>query len=159
MLGSQPGLTIVGADDIEPGFASTQAQAQAWENAYLAAAATKTLIFNGSADGCPDGFGDLRAPCSRGYTEQGLYNLAHNVQDPTYRIDVTPQIYSPSMAAQWANVDKTGGGQLTIAGTLTEHALAPRTYSAANGWAALYYAIGSITRTPHVPAASDITNG
>jgi hypothetical protein len=158
-LGSQPGLTIVGADDVEPGFASTQAQAQAWENAYLAAASTKTLIFNGSADGCPDGFGDVGARCSKGYTEQGLYDLAHKVQDPTYRIDVTPQIYTPSMAAQWANIDKTGGGQLTIAGALTEHALASDTYSAANGWAALYYAVGSVTRSPHISGVSDITNG
>ena len=81
------------------------------------------------------------------------------MQHPTYRIDVTPQIYSPSIAAQWANIDKTGGGRLSIAGALTEHALAPDTYSAANGWAALYYAVGSLTRTPRIAAASDIANG
>jgi len=159
LLRPQPDLTIVGADDIEPDFASTQAQAQAWENAYLAAASTKTLIFNGSADGCPDGFGALGARCSKGYTEHGLNDLAHKVSNAAYRIEATPQIYSPSMAAQWADIDKTGGGQLSIAGVLTEHALASNTYSSADGWAALYYAIASVTRTPHIAAASDITTG
>lgn len=159
MLGSQPGLTIVGADDIEPGFASTQEQAQTWVNTYLQAASTKTLIFNGSADGCPDGFGDIDASCSNGYTQQGIYDLAHTVADPSYQIDVVPQIYSPSMAAQWANIDRTGGGSLTFVGALTEHALAPDTYTSPNGWAALYYAVGSLTRVPTIAAASDITNG
>ena len=159
MLGSEPALTIVGADDIEPGFASTQAQAQAWVNTYLHAASTKTLIFNGSADGCPDGFGDIGAACSNGYTQQGIYDLAHKVADPGYRIDVVPQVYAPSFAAQWANIDRTGGGQLTFAGALTQHALASDTYSSSNGWAALYYAVGSLTLVPHIAAASDITNG
>ena len=68
-------------------------------------------------------------------------------------------MYSPSMAAQWANIDKTGGGQISFAGALTENALAPTTYTSANGWAALYYAVGSLTRTPQIAAASDITNG
>ena len=156
MLGSQPGLTIVGADDIEPDFASTQKQAQTWENAYLNAATTKTLIFNGSADGCADGFGDTNGACSKGFTQQGLYNLAHNNLG---QIEAAPQVYSPSMAAQWANIDKTGGGQLSFAGALTEHALAPDTYTSANGWAALYYAVGSLTRNPQIAAASDITDG
>ncbi len=159
LLGSEPGLTIVGADDIEPDFASTQGQVQTWVTKYLAAASTKTLIFNGSADGCPDGFGDTGAVCSSGYTQQGIYDLAHNVALPGYRIDVAPQVYSPSMAAQWANIDKTGGGGLTFAGALTENALAPTTYTSANGWAALYYAVGSLTRDPHIAAASDITDG
>jgi hypothetical protein len=156
MLGSQPGLTIVGANDIEPDFASTQDQAQAWETAYLRAASTKTLIYNGSADGCPDGFGDIDTACSKGYTQQGIYNLAHNSSG---QILVAPQVYAPSMAAQWANIDKTGGGQLSFAGALTENALAPDTYTSANGWAALYFAVGSLTRDPHIAAASDITNG
>ena len=156
MLGSETGVTIVGANDIEPDFASTQQQAQTWENAYLKAATKKTLIFNGSADGCPDGFGDTGAACSKGFTQQGLYNLAHN---DLGQIEAAPQVYSPSMAAQWANIDRTGGGQLSFAGALTEHALAPTTYTSANGWAALYYAVGSLTRTPQIAAASDITNG
>jgi hypothetical protein len=156
LLGSETGVTLVGANDIEPDFASTQKQAQTWENAYLTAATTKTLIFNGSADGCADGFGDTNGACSKGFTQQGLYNLAHNNLG---QIEAAPQVYSPSMAAQWANIDKTGGGQLRFAGALTEHALAPDTYTSANGWAALYYAVGSLTRSPQIAAASDITNG
>ena len=109
MLGSETGVTLVGANDIEPDFASTQKQAQTWETAYLKAATKKTLIFNGSADGCPDGFGDTGAACSKGFTQQGLYNLAHNDQG---QIKAAPQVYSPSMAAQWANIDRTGGRQL-----------------------------------------------
>ena len=48
------------------------------ESAFLKAATKRTLIFNGSADGCPDEFGDTGAVCSKGFTQQGLYNLAHS---------------------------------------------------------------------------------
>lgn len=158
MLGSETGVTIIGADDIEPDFASTQHQALQWEHNFLSVVNQPTdapkLVFNGSADGCPDGFGATDQGCSSGWTQRGLYRLAHSGAD----IAAVPQVYGPSMAAEWANIDRTGGGGIAFAGALTEHALAPTTYSAANAWTALYYALGTRTRVPSVPAASDITD-
>ena len=155
LLTSAEGVTAIGANDIEPGFASTEAQALTWEKSYLGAANTKRLVFNGSADGCPDAFGATSAFCARDYTQRGLYQLA------TYRGQViaVPQVYGPSMAAQWANIDRVGGGRMRFGGVLTEHALAPDQYTPANGWTALYWALASVGRAPTLPAASDITNG
>lgn len=157
MLTTDPGLTFAGAADIEPGFASTQTQALTWEKNYLRAvtADRATLVFNGSADGCPDGFGVANTACDNSYTQQGLYRLAHYND----QVLAVPQIYGPSMAAQWANIDSTGGGGIVFGGALTEHALADTTYKPANGWAALHHAIGTLTRSPSLPAVSDITNG
>ncbi len=155
LLTSARGVTAVGANDIEPGFTGSQAQALTWEKSYLDAANTKRLIFNGSADGCPDAFGADSAFCARDYTQRGLYQLAHS----NGRVTAVPQIYGPSMAAQWANIDRVGGGRLRFGGVLTEHALAPDQYTPANGWAALYYALSSVGPPPTLPAVSDITTG
>ena len=157
MLGSQTGITLVGANDIEAGFASTQDQAQAWEDSYLTAAipGRDHLIYNGSADGCPDGFGQIRQGCANGWTQQGIYNLAYNAG----QVSVLPQIYGPSDAAKWANINKTGGNGLVFAGVLTQHQLDPSTYTPASGWTALTYAIDTLPQTGVIPAVSDIRNG
>jgi hypothetical protein len=99
------GVRVVGASDIEPGFFSTQAQAQQWEAAYLAAATAKELIFAGSADGCPTRFGATGGTCNYGWTEAQLNTLAGG-HDP--RIQALPQIYTSAQAAQWANIYATG---------------------------------------------------
>jgi hypothetical protein len=155
MLTSARGVTFTGADDIEPDFASTEAQALTWEQSYLGAANEKRLVFNGSADGCPDGFGQTSAACTRDYTQQGLYQLA----SLDGQVVALPQIYGPSMAAQWANIDRVGGGNIVFGGVLTEHALAPDSYTPPNGWAAMHYALGTLQVEPSLPAVSDITSG
>ncbi|HEY2296257.1 MAG TPA: hypothetical protein VGH43_00905 [Jatrophihabitans sp.] len=157
MLGSETGITLMGANDIEAGFASTQVQAQAWEDSYLAAAITDRdhLIYNGSADACPDGFGDIGQACAPGWTQQGIYDLAYNGG----QVSVLPEIYGPSDAAKWANIDQTGGSALDFAGVLTQHELDPSTYTPASGWSALTDAIGTLQSDPAIPAVSDIRNG
>jgi hypothetical protein len=155
----QPGLTVVGANDIEPNFFSTRAQAQGWEDAYLAAT-TANLIFNGSADGCSSTYGQPDRTCANGWTQQQIYDLAHNGT----RIQALPQVYNRFQAAQWANIDQTGGGGISFAGSLTEFQACPAASSAcpgasfrpAEGWAALQHAISTVVRSPKIPAAVDL---
>lgn len=158
LVAAHPGITIVGANDIEPGFASTRAQAQAWEDGYLAATSAN-LIFNGSADGCSSTFGEPRGACAYGWTQAQLFALAHNGT----RIQALPQVYDRYQAAQWANIDATGGGGLVFAGSLTEFQACPVTtkscpasYRPAEGWTALQHAISTVVRSPRIPAATDL---
>lgn len=154
------GLTVVGANDIEPGFASTWQQAHDWENAYLAATNAR-LIFNGSADGCPFGFGQPGETCAYGWTEQQIYDLMYRSDG---RIRALPQIYTSGMAAWWANIDATGGGKINFVGALTEYQLCPAassdcpspSFQPGQGWAALYRAIATVVDTPKIPAVTDL---
>jgi hypothetical protein len=153
------GVTIAGANDIEPGFAGGLTDAQDWEGAFLAAT-DAGLIFNGSADGCPTGFGHPGESCAYDWTERDLYGLAHADDG---RIHALPQIYNAGMAAQWANIDATGGGKIVFAGALTQAQVcasggdcALPTYAAAEGWAALYRAIATVVERPNIPAVTDL---
>jgi hypothetical protein len=146
------GVHVAGAADIEAGFVSTRAQAQTWEDAYLAAT-PEPLYYVGSADGCPSTFGATNATCRFGWTEKQYYALAHHGT----RIHVLPQVYTPANAVQWANIDATGGSGLTFAGALTERAAAPaQSQHPAQGWAALYRALSAHTDAPKVPAVVDL---
>jgi hypothetical protein len=157
------GVMAVGADDIEGGFFSTEAQAQAWETAYLGAASTKKLIFAGSADGCPTTFGATGQTCAFGWTQAQFYALAGG-KNPT-QIQALPQIYLPEQAVQWADIDVTGGRAISFAGALTEHAACPTAGSPGcgfvalppnQGWAALYLALAPLTASPAIAAVTDL---
>jgi len=147
------GVRVVGASDIEPGFFSTQAQAQQWEAAYLAAATTKSLIFAGSADGCPTRFGATAGTCNYGWTEAQLNTLAGGHDS---RIQALPQIYTSAQAAQWANIYATGGRRIVFAGALTEHAADPGQLIPQQGWARLYLALRSVQSGARLPAVVDL---
>ena len=145
------GVSVVGADDIESGFFSTEAQAEAWESGYIGAT-TKTLIFNGSADGCPFTFGGTTA-CTFGWTLLNYNHLAHSGS----RIQAVPQIYNAQQAVQWANIDAvSGGAPITFAGVLTEHATDPSTFTPAQGFAAAFHALSAVVASPSLPAVTDI---
>ena len=137
------GLTLVGANDIEANFASSEAQAEAWETAYLKKA-TGVLIFNGAASGCPTTPGVTKHRCSpvrddnhivKTWTQAQYYRLAHALS-PT-RIRALPQIYRSGQATQWANIDATGTKNIPFVGALTENAALPTTFTPAQGWTAL----------------------
>lgn len=158
------GVSVVGADDIEPLFFSTEPQAEQWEAAYLNAATTKKLIFVGSADGCPTTYGSTGGTCAAGWTEANINKLAGGL-DPT-RISAMPQIYTPALAVQWANIYATGGHTLSFAGALTEYAACPTGSSPGcnglaalpppQGWAALYHALSTVVPAPSLPAVADL---
>ncbi|MGH8963607.1 MAG: hypothetical protein ACRDWT_20845 [Jatrophihabitantaceae bacterium] len=148
-------LIVVGADDIEAGFASTELQAQQWENAYFAGTAAK-LIYNGDANDCPTTFGKTAGFCAYGWSQKQYYSLAHHGS----QVQVLPQVYFPTEAIKWADIDATGDGSehggLFFAGALTEHADSPWQLTAQQGWTALYRAISSVVATPTISHAVDI---
>ncbi|MCU1658907.1 MAG: hypothetical protein JWO57_3563 [Pseudonocardiales bacterium] len=157
------GITVVGANDIEGAFFSTEQEAEQWEAAYLAAATTQKLIFIGSADGCPTTFGSTGQTCSFGWTQANYYTLAGGL-DPSH-IQALPQIYLGDQATQWANIDATGGTGISFAGALTEHAACPTATSPgcsfaplkpSQGWAALYHAVSTVLTSPDLPVTSDL---
>ena len=114
-----PGITIAGANDIEPGFRATYTQTKAWLSGYLGATSAP-FVFNGSADGCAST--TINRGCNNGWTMAGLYNLA--VGAAPIRMLSLPQIYNYTMADQWKYISLTGvaKGQprINFAGTLTE---------------------------------------
>jgi hypothetical protein len=152
-LSAPANVTVIGANDIEANFASTETQAQAWEDAYFANT-TADLVFNGALNDCPTVFGD-RSTCGFGWTQKQYWNLAHHLEAGHNRTQVLPQIYFPVQAVQWANVVATGGG-LRFVGSLTEFAADSSTFRPAQGWAALYRALQWLVAAPHVPRAVDI---
>jgi hypothetical protein len=127
-------LSLVGAIDIEAGFAGTEADAETWESDYLDAAATQTLIFNGSADGCPAAAGAAGA-CDYGWTQAQYYALAGGANPSQIR--ALPQIYVTDQATQWANIDAIGGKGITFDGALTEYATCPTASAPGCAFAAL----------------------
>jgi hypothetical protein len=164
-----PGLTVVGANDIEStDFSGTKAQAVQWEQAYLAvdnaAGAVGNLIYNGSADGCPSSLGVTHRTCANGWTQADYYQLTHGLS--ASRIRALPQVYNSAQPVQWANIDATGGGAIQFAGSLTEHGDCPTgtapgcngltSATPTQGWRALYKALATVVAHPRIPAATDL---
>jgi hypothetical protein len=144
-------VRVAGANDIEAAFASTEAQAEAWENSYLATTSAD-LIENGDANDCPTTPGATGSTCAFGWTQRQYYQLAHRGT----RIRVLPQVFYPAEAAKWANIDATGGGGLVFAGALTQHSRDATQLAPAQGRAALYRAASGVAANPRVPFAVDI---
>ncbi|MEO6885438.1 MAG: fibronectin type III domain-containing protein, partial [Jatrophihabitantaceae bacterium] len=113
------GMTIAGANDIEPGFRANYANTKSWLDAYLKATGAP-FVFNGSADGCA--WTVTNHGCNNGWSMAGLYYLAAGAA-PT-RILNLPQIYNNTMAQQWKYISLTGveGEQprINFGGALTE---------------------------------------
>jgi hypothetical protein len=114
-----PGITIAGANDIEPGFRASYAQTKDWLGGYLAN--TKApFVFNGSADGCS--WTSINQGCNNGWRMAGLYHLAAGAA-PIRMLNL-PQIYNTTMAAQWKYISLTGiaagSPRINFGGTLTE---------------------------------------
>jgi hypothetical protein len=153
LLNAGPGVTVVGADDIESGFGTSKvSDALGWEAAYLKAT-TGPLIFNGSANGCPSAYG-ANGACGASWTQAQYYALAGGGN--TSRIHALPQIYNSAQAAQWANIDRVGGRGILFLGALTEHASVSSQFRPSEGWAAMYHGLSTLFSTPSVPAVTDL---
>ena len=113
------GITIAGADDIEPGFSANVASSRAWLSGYLGATGAP-FVFNGSADGCS--WTAINGSCNNGWTAADLYWLSGGAA-PARSISL-PQIYNNTMPKQWKYISLTGvaSGQSRIyfGGPLTE---------------------------------------
>ncbi|MDP9091364.1 MAG: fibronectin type III domain-containing protein [Actinomycetota bacterium] len=156
------GMTIAGANDIEPGFRATYAQTRAWLLGYLGAT-SPPFVFNGSADGCA--WTVPNQGCNNGWNMSGLYYLAAGAS-PVREINL-PQIYNTTMAAQWEYISLTGVGQRTprinFGGALTEYTACVQTNSCGsltgNGaWQALWNDLQSqpALRVPSLPYSTDL---
>jgi hypothetical protein len=148
------GVTVVGANDIEPGFAATEAQAQNWKSAFLANSGAE-LILNGSADGCPTTFGKTTGTCNNGWTPAQLKALYSGSQ-----VSALPQIYLQVQADQWANIAMASGSTTpNFVGTLTESAACGEkgcSWTPQRGWIALWDALTAAGVTPKLVYASDL---
>jgi hypothetical protein len=113
------GMTIAGANDIEPGFRASYSATKNWLTGYLSATSAP-FVFNGSADGCS--WSQTSRGCNNGWNMSGLYYLAAGAA-PIRMLNL-PQIYNTTMAAQWKYISLTGIAQnqprINFAGTLTE---------------------------------------
>ncbi|MBV9592167.1 MAG: hypothetical protein JO147_00005, partial [Actinobacteria bacterium] len=115
------GVEIIGANDMEPGFSGSMAQAADWLNGYLGATGASFLFF-GSADGCPTTLGATTGSCNYAWTLDGLYQLAFGASPQ--RSLAMPEIYVNAQARQWTNISLTGynatGRPVAYAGPMTE---------------------------------------
>jgi hypothetical protein len=156
------GIQIVGADDLEPDFGSGVSAAHRWVSGYLHAT-TAPLLYNGSADGCSTV--KLASACNNGWTSADIARLA-GLSAPS-RIAVLPQIYNPTMAAQWAQIDRTaiaiGHRALRFEGPLTENAACGSdpscpTMPSAAAWGALWAELrrNRATAVGSLPAQTDL---
>jgi hypothetical protein len=122
------GITIAGANDIEPGFRATYSATKSWLSGYLSAT-TAPFVFNGSADGCS--WTTTNTGCNNGWTMSGLYYLAAGAA-PIRMLNL-PQIYNTTMAAQWKYISLTGvavgSPRINFGGTLTEWTACDQTNS------------------------------
>jgi hypothetical protein len=157
-----PGITIAGANDIEPGFRATYSQTKAWLKGYLGAT-TAPFVFNGSADGCA--WTVTNRGCNNGWTMAGLYYLAAGAA-PIRMLNL-PQIYNTTMAGQWKYISLTGVGnrqpRINFGGTLTEWTACAQSNSCGSltghsAWAAMWNNLQSDTRlkVSSLPYSTDL---
>jgi hypothetical protein len=157
-----PGITIAGANDIEPGFRGTYSATKSWLSGYLAATAAP-FVFNGSADGCS--WTQPNRHCNNGWTMAGLYLLAGGLA-PT-RILNLPQIYNTTMPKQWKYISLTGvnAGQprINFGGPLTEWTACDQSRSCGSitgnsAWTQLWNQLQSVSplKVASLPYSTDL---
>ncbi len=161
-VAGRSGMTIAGANDIEPGFRADAAHSRAWLSGYLHATSRK-FVFNGSADGC--NWTTVRGRCNNGWTAADMYYLSGGASPS--RIVSLPQIYNHTMAQQWKYISLTGvvgkhprvkfGGPLTEL-TACQQAGGCGSLGGHTAWNTLWSAIRSDARTSQgsLPYATDL---
>ncbi|WP_375480677.1 fibronectin type III domain-containing protein [uncultured Jatrophihabitans sp.] len=156
------GLSIAGANDIEPGFRASYKQTASWLAGYLANTSAK-FVFNGSADGCSWTLTGRR--CNNGWSMSGLYELAGGAA-PT-RIVNLPQVYNMTMAAQWKYISLTGVAarrpRVNFGGVLTEWTACSQTggcgsLTGRDAWTSMWRNLQSDSRlrVTSLPYATDL---
>ena len=157
-----PGVTIAGANDMEPGFSATVGQTRSWLAGYLSATGAK-FVFNGSADGCSTGVAG--GGCNNGWRMADLQWLSGGAA-PTRMISL-PQIYNYAMPLQWKYISLTGTSKglprIYFGGPLTERTACGQagscgSISNVDAWSKLWSAISSSAATKQVqmPHGTDL---
>ncbi|HVA59505.1 MAG TPA: hypothetical protein VNG13_03080 [Mycobacteriales bacterium] len=161
------GISVGGANDIEPGFGVPSA-ALAWTQGYDSATGFPSYDY-GSADGCP-GIGDPSTVCGDGWTIGQLWSVSDGVA--TAR--ALPEIYTSAQdqltqGSQWAHISLWGTQQghpaVPFAGEMTqwescqqEGGCADTGNTPAQGWWELWNDITGQpqTRIAALPYSTDI---
>ncbi|SDI94076.1 D-mannose binding lectin [Frankineae bacterium MT45] len=157
------GITIAGANDIEPGFRGSPSSTKAWLSGYLASTG-QPFVFNGSADGCS--WTVAVSHCNNGWTSMDLYQLSTGMA-PGQMLSL-PQIYNSTMPKQWKYISLTGiaYGQpkVNFGGALTERSACDiagpcASPATATAWSNLWAQLISDPRTKPttLPWATDLT--
>ncbi|HEV7191908.1 MAG TPA: fibronectin type III domain-containing protein [Jatrophihabitantaceae bacterium] len=156
------GMTVAGANDIEPGFRGSYTATKSWLLGYLGA--TKApFVFNGSADGCS--WTATAGGCNNGWIMSGLAYLA-GAASPVRIIDL-PQVYNNTMAAQWKYISLTGVAQgvprINFGGVLTEWTACSQaggcgSLTGHDAWSALWSNLQSSTtlKVASLPYSTDL---
>jgi hypothetical protein len=156
------GITIAGADDMEPGFRATYRQTRSWLAGFLGATSAP-FVFNGSADGCS--WTSANAGCNNGWRMGGMYHLAAGANP--IRIINLPQIYNTTMAQQWKYISLTGVDnhmpQIDFGGALTEYTACQQdggcgSLTGRSAWTQLWNQLHSTTqlRLSSLPYSTDL---
>lgn len=156
------GISIAGANDVEPGFSADAAHSRAWLSGFLGAT-SRRFVFNGSADGC--NWSAINGGCNNGWTAADLYWLSGGASPS--RILGLPQIYNATMPKQWKYMSLTGvaGSQpkINFGGPLTEWTACSQAGSCSsltghNAWTALWDVIRSDARSSQgsLPWSTDL---
>lgn len=158
-------ITVGGGNDIEPGFAGCENEAEAWTKAYFAATG-QPYTFIGSADGCPySGLGET-GTCNYGWTQLQMYNLAYGFS-PSHSVPMPQVYYLHSMDYQWVNISAVGvangkpaiqfGGPLTEV-TACQQAGSCSSVSGGQAWNALWSDMAQLpkTKTSGMPYSTDL---
>jgi hypothetical protein len=157
-----PGITVAGANDMEPGFSGSVTATRSWLSGFLSATSAP-FVFNGSADGCSTV--RTAAVCNNGWTMADLQWLSGGAA-PSRTISL-PQIYNYAMPLQWKNISLTGTNagrpRINFGGPLTEYTACVQagscgSISNVDAWNRLWAAISSTpaTRQPQLPNGTDL---
>ncbi|UQX89097.1 fibronectin type III domain-containing protein [Jatrophihabitans telluris] len=157
-----PGISVGGANDIEPGFSATAAESKSWLSGYLANTSA-SFVFNGSADGCSTITYNSR--CNNGWSMSALQWLGGGAA-PSRTINL-PQIYNTAMPLQWKYISytgvKAGKSKLYFGGPLTEVTACDQVGSCGSlantvAWQRLWSALSSsaATRQSTMPHGTDL---
>lgn len=162
-VASSSWLSVDGADDIEAGFASSEADAETWVTNFFAHTSAN-LVQDGSADNCPFAFQaggsvscgpvtDDNGVTNKVWTQAQYVRLEHGLAPPGQAIIPLPQVYIPLQAWQWANIVRASNGQLTVPAVLTEHAADGTEFTAPQGWGQMWDALSTAAH-PSAPTMS-----
>jgi hypothetical protein len=157
-----PGITVAGANDMEPGFSASVGATRSWLSGYLSATSAR-FVFNGSADGCSTA--RAGAVCNNGWSMADLQWLSGGAA-PSRTISL-PQIYNYAMPLQWKYISLTGTNagrpRINFGGPLTEYTACAQARSCGSignvdAWNRLWAAISSTpaTRQTQLPHGTDL---
>jgi hypothetical protein len=129
----QSQVDIVGANDMEPSWASYSATS-GWVSGYASSGAPIYLNY-GSTDGCPQTTHN-NGGCNNGWNQDDVWYVSWGAP-PAY---ATPEIYYQSQANQWGQIKLWK--PMSFEGPLDEYDLNTGTFTSAQAWSALGNAEG-----------------